>query len=126
VLLIDDEALLARTTARLLAREFDVRTATSVDDAFTSLRDGWLPDVVLCDLLLPGSSGKEVYLRLCRAHPVLADRFTFVTGGTTDPVLAAFPAQVGRPMLRKPVTPDELTDHVRAQAAHVRPAARPT
>jgi signal transduction histidine kinase/CheY-like chemotaxis protein len=125
VLLVDDEALLVRVTARLLGREFDVVTAPSAEAARACVAKGRLPDVVLCDLLLPGSSGKDVFLTLCRAHPALADRFTFVTGGAADPVLAAFPAQVGRPVLRKPVDPDALAAHVRAQDARALGARQP-
>lgn len=57
VLVVDDEADAADSTAAFLGLSgFDCRTATSGDEALRLARD-FPPDVVLLDLLMPGMDG---------------------------------------------------------------------
>ena len=117
VLLIDDEAFLLKILARFIGRHHRVTTASSADDALRLVRDGASPDLVLCDLVMPGKSGADFYLALRRERPDLADRVTFMSGGGTDEKLHDFASKVGRPRLQKPLEPDALLVYLDAQLA---------
>lgn len=119
VLLVDDSELsLAFAQAVLEESRFEVRTAQTVTDAENVLRQ-WLPDLVLVDVTMPGTSGPELCRLLksrmrTRAVPVLlfsafeervlekmartcgADGFVSKVGGVGDLALrlAAFQRRV--------------------------------
>ena len=78
LLLVEDHADLACTTAHLLGREgFDVEIAPTAGLAIEAARRA-RPDVLLCDLNLPDMSGLELVARLApelragRTHVILA------------------------------------------------------
>jgi CheY-like chemotaxis protein len=107
VLVVDDEALVARAHARLLARAHDVEIATSSKDALARLIAGQRYDVVLCDLMMPEMDGIELEARVVDAVPEMVGRLVFVTGGAVSPAARTF-LEAGRTHLDKPVDPDVL------------------
>ena len=117
VLLIDDEAFLLKILARFIGRHHRVTTASSADDALRLVRDGASPDLVLCDLVMPGKSGADFYLALRRERPDLAERVTFMSGGGTDEKLHDFASKVGRPRLQKPLETDALLVYLDTELA---------
>jgi CheY-like chemotaxis protein len=110
VLVIDDQALVARAIGRVL-KECDVELCVSGEAALERLAAQPRPDVVLCDLRLPGLSGIEVHARVAASDPAMAERFVFVTG--EPPELNEAPLPPGVPLLRKPPSPEELRQAVR-------------
>lgn len=82
ILVIDDEPVARQQLENLLTDEgFYVMTASGGSEGIaTALRSP--PDLVLCDLLMPGVDGFGVLARL-RAEPATADTpFIFVTAST--------------------------------------------
>lgn len=70
VLIVEDDAdTLDLLALGLGAVGADVRTAGSAEEALTML-EGWRPDVLLCDLQLPGVDGYR-FLEVLRANPRL-------------------------------------------------------
>ncbi len=68
VLIVDDEATLARNLAAYLERNgFDVRVAGSGEEGLQQFAE-FRPDVVLLDHNLPGISGLEVLERLAQGR----------------------------------------------------------
>jgi two-component system phosphate regulon response regulator PhoB len=66
ILLIEDEAAIRAMVAMALERaEFEIREAADVGEAEKALADG-LPDLILLDWMLPGTSGIEMARRLRR------------------------------------------------------------
>jgi DNA-binding response OmpR family regulator len=64
LLLIEDDAILARTvTTGLLRRGYEVRT-TADGPAGLALAATWAPDLVILDVMMPGMDGWEVCRRL--------------------------------------------------------------
>lgn len=103
ILLIDDDEVFARTMRRAL-RPHEVRVATSVAEAEAALSEaGYQPDVVLCDLGLPGAGGDVLHARTRAERPDLAARFVFVTGGACTKAAADYLRTSGCPTLLKPV-----------------------
>jgi CheY-like chemotaxis protein len=85
-----------------------VAAAHSADAALDLLRADQSFDVVLCDLMLGGMTGMELY-ELCRRRwPELASRFVFMTGGTCTAQARAFVEQQEGRTLDKPFSLSEL------------------
>jgi CheY-like chemotaxis protein len=115
VLLVDDEALLLKILARFLSRSHRVLTARTADEALALLRDGTTPDLLVCDLVMPGKTGADFYAALAGERPELLSRITFISGGDRDPRLDAFRRGVDRPILSKPLDPEALLAHLQDQ-----------
>ena len=115
VLVIDDEPVVARTMARLLA-PLATEVVTNGRDALAACTRADY-DAIVCDVLMPAVTGMELYDQLRATAPALAARIVFVTGGAFTDEARAFLARVPNPVLEKPVAADAL----RAAIALVRP-----
>lgn len=84
VLVVDDDESVLQTYAIALARQgYDVLTASSGADALDCARRH-LPDLVLCDINMPGMDGRAV-LQGIRRDPDLGSRqFVLMTGNPRD------------------------------------------
>ena len=65
-------------------------------------------DVIICDLRMPHLSGREMYTKLARQDPRVAERIIFATGDTVRGDTLQFLEALGRPYLHKPFTLAEL------------------
>lgn len=64
VLVVDDEPVMIEITSEFLrAFDFDVITAANGEDALRLVRES-SPDIVLCDIMMPGLDGREVARRI--------------------------------------------------------------
>jgi two-component system response regulator AtoC len=69
VLIVDDDESLRDSLALVLGAEgFDVSTAADGEDALARL-EAASPDIVLCDLRMPGTSGLDLLPELARLRP---------------------------------------------------------
>lgn len=103
VLVVDDDPVFSRTIRRLL-KLHDVRTCAAASEAQALLLDaGYSPDLVLCDVFLPGANGNVLHSRVARQRPEIARRFVFVTGGALGKDEAAYLRSSGVATLFKPV-----------------------
>ncbi|MBM4361203.1 MAG: response regulator [Deltaproteobacteria bacterium] len=116
VLLVDDDALVRRSIARLL-RGVEVVSLGSGREALDHLATDADFDVVLCDVMMPDITGVELREHLADAYPSLVSRFAFITGGAFSPETAAELRRSGAPILQKPVEPAELRRKVDEIAA---------
>jgi DNA-binding response OmpR family regulator len=113
VLVVDDEP-----TARSMLRLILVRAGFEVQEA----KDGYealseversKPDLMLLDIMMPGMDGFEVCETL-RKQDDMADLPIIMLSARADPESVNTGLRVGATKyLTKPVTPDELTRHVR-------------
>jgi signal transduction histidine kinase/CheY-like chemotaxis protein len=74
-------------------------------------------DVIICDLRMPHLSGRDMYTKLSRQDPRVAERVIFATGDTVRGDTLQFLERLGRPYLHKPFTLAEL----RAALGHTAP-----
>jgi PAS domain S-box-containing protein len=102
VLVVDDEVPIANTLQELLATEHDVVAVTSGREALDAVRTNLPFDFVLCDLMMPGMSGIDLYDRLREARPGLERRIVFMTGGAFTARAAEFLASVDNRRIEKP------------------------
>jgi DNA-binding NtrC family response regulator len=69
VLVVDDEVDFASTLAeRLQMRGYDANAVHCAEDAFEAIKQS-LPDVMLVDLIMPGTGGIEVLTTVKRSFP---------------------------------------------------------
>lgn len=79
VLLVDDEEIVRRCTARTLS-DFDVVSVDGGAKALELLRQDSDFDAVLSDVMMPRMSGPELYAHCYESYPLLAQRFVFASG----------------------------------------------
>ncbi|MET0592108.1 MAG: ATP-binding protein [Polyangiaceae bacterium] len=103
VFVVDDDELFTRTVKRAL-KPHDVRTAGTASEAEIALLDPfYAPQIVLCDLGLPGMTGDQLHARINAHRPLIAAHFIFVTGGACSKREADYLRASGCPTLIKPI-----------------------
>jgi PAS domain S-box-containing protein len=107
VLVVDDEPLVASLLRRMLAPQHDVLVATSGQEALRALDEGNF-DAIVCDVMMPGMTGMDLYSTLRNRDRALSERMVFMTGGAFMPRVAEFLSQVDNPKLEKPFDLDTL------------------
>lgn len=106
VLIVDDDTRVSKALGRLLVRH-RVELSDSGEDALSRLIAEPF-DVVICDLMMPGMSGLELFDRLEREHPAIARRFLFTTGGAWSAQSRAFISKHSRRVITKPFKRERL------------------
>jgi PAS domain S-box-containing protein len=112
LLVIDDEPNVLGAMQEILSFDHDVDVVGDGEGGLAKLRDGHY-DVILCDLMMPRMSGREVYDRIREQWPGRERRIVFVTGGAFVPALAAFLEAIDNLKLDKPFTIESVLALVR-------------
>jgi two-component system, cell cycle sensor histidine kinase and response regulator CckA len=123
VLVVDDESVVAHTLKVLLQGEHDLVVAQSGAEALELLGKDPDPatyDAILCDLMMPGMTGMELFEVLRREHPTLARRVVFMTGGVSMMRVSEFLQSVPNAKFEKPFDVAELRRTLHALVATAR------
>jgi len=123
ILAIDDEPGLRSLIQMTLSREYDVVTADNGEAGVAAAKKE-VPDLILCDVVLPGMTGSEV-LRHLQVDPALSYiPVIMMTGATLDPVTVSMFQQHPnfRQWLRKPFTVESLIKAAAKELAARTPA----
>ncbi len=112
ILIVDDEPQVVRALSRVL-RAYRVETAETWDAAIEVLKSKGPFDVVLCDLMMPGQSGPELYQQAVTIYPQLSTRFLFMTGGAFADGVPKFLTTWQMPVVTKPFVLDQLKARIR-------------
>jgi CheY-like chemotaxis protein len=113
VLVVDDERLLADTTAAILRRAgFQAKTAY---DGFGALdmTGSFHPDYLVTDIMMPGMNGVELAIAISTMFP--ATRVLLISGqaGIADILEESRVRGYEFPLLAKPVHPSKLIDRIK-------------
>ncbi len=103
LLVVDDEPYVTRALQRSLSPEHEVVTVNGARAALKLLDQGSRYDLILCDVMMPGMTGMDLYMELCRTAPDQAQRIVFMTGGAFTPRALSFLQEVPNPKLSKPL-----------------------
>ncbi len=114
ILVVDDEPLVGRALSRLLSKHNVTTTHTGQAALEAFARDKH--DLVVCDIMMPGMTGKDVYESLLAIDERAAERVVFLTGGAFTPRMQEFASKVQDRLLHKPVQPERLLEIVDAAA----------
>jgi len=117
VLIIDDEPNILRSLTRALGRFYKITTSETGADALALLEEDSAFDVVLCDLMMPGLDGAELYERLATVAPGLRRHILFCTGGALTKSTRAFIERENPRLLYKPIDIQELCAAIEVMGA---------
>ncbi len=121
-LVIDDEEEVAEVIEQILLSDgFQVTRAGSGESALSTLARGSF-DVILSDLRMPGLDGGQLYDHLAAERPALLERLGFVTGDTVSPDARRFLERARRPVVEKPIAPQDIRALVRRLMEEREPA----
>jgi PAS domain S-box-containing protein len=90
VLVVDDEPTMHATIRRILAHDHEVEAVSKAVEAISLFRSGARFDVVLCDVMMPQTTGVDLYRALQDIDPAQAARVVFMTGGAFTPTAREF------------------------------------
>ena len=116
ILIVDDEPFVRNALGRAL-RGHDLVTAASGQEALAYLGAAEPFDLILCDLMMPGVSGMELYQHLRQRHPGREQRIVFLTGGVFTDEAQDFVAGISNAVVQKPFNFQQLRDIVRDMIA---------
>jgi two-component system, NtrC family, sensor kinase len=123
IVIIDDDPTLRKMMRRVLARRCDVVLFDSARGAADWLGAGERPDLILCDLMLPGMTGVDFYAFLETHAPELTSRVVFITAGAYTVRAQAF---LSRPSTYHIEKPFQSAEALRAAVReHLRRLAEP-
>jgi two-component system cell cycle sensor histidine kinase/response regulator CckA len=105
---VDDEPKIREVMRLLLGEAHEVVDVGGGEPALAELARGSF-DVVLCDLMMPGMNGMDLYRAIRERHPGLERRIVFVTGGAFSAEVRGFLDAIPNPRLFKPFTGAELS-----------------
>lgn len=115
ILVVEDERPIARALQRMLTSH-RVTLSHDGDSALALLRADPTFDVILCDLMMPGPNGAEVYEQATQQFPELRSRFAIMTGGAVTPDTKTFLEGSVVEVLWKPFTPAAVWDCIQRVA----------
>ena len=124
LLVVDDEPYVTRALQRSLSPEHEVATVNGARAALKLLEQGNRYDLILCDVMMPGMTGMDLYAELNRSVPDQAQRVVFMTGGAFTPRALSFLQEVANPKLSKPLDLRQLRALVGRSAQTTAPAAQ--
>jgi len=112
VLIVDDSLSVRKVVERILeARQMQVLQASLGAEAIAAIQLE-MPDLVLCDVLLPDKEGYEV-CQFVKSHPRFDRTPVLLISGIVNPAVIDRAAQVGSEgVLQKPFSAEELTRRI--------------
>lgn len=117
VLVVDDEPMVQRILEMLVCSlGYEVDVAADGNEALPLLvyRDY---SAVLCDLMMPGMLGTDLYWACQARRPDMSRRFIFITGSMGMDDAQRMVSATGQPCLPKPCRVGELRDALSSAVA---------
>ncbi|MBF0097838.1 MAG: response regulator [Magnetococcales bacterium] len=121
LLIIDDDAVIRQSLARVLERSgYQVHTASSGHQGLRICEE-YAIDLVVTDIFMPDSDGFEVIMNLKQSHPRI--KLITMSGGTRNSSDSAFYLETATDfgadhVLKKPFAHDEILVAVAALLSH--------
>jgi len=113
VLLVDDEAGFAELMRDLLEMDsYEVVVAYDGQEGLEKLQ-GYMPDVIISDIVMPRLSGFEMFKRVKAAPETASIPFLFITGFQDERVLAEARKIGVFGILRKPVDIEQIESRLK-------------
>jgi CheY-like chemotaxis protein len=110
ILVIDDDEIQLEIMKEILGNDFDVTTVTSGKEALKKFYQGFVPNIVLLDLMMPGMDGWDTFESI-RAISNLHNVPIIIISASEDPSDIAHAERIGAvDYIRKPVEKDFLLE----------------
>src|SRR3989344_1904418 len=116
VLLVDDDQFLIEMYALKFTNSgFEVVKAESAEAGLKKLREGFVPDVVLADIVMPAVDGLQFVRQALSEHLLPASKFIMLTNqGQSSDIDKAKELGVGGYIVKAATVPSEVVDEVKA------------
>lgn len=114
ILLIDDDRFLLDMYAIKFNKSgYEVKTADSTDAGLQLMRGGYVPDIVLCDVVMPGMDGLEMVSILKKENIAPDATIIMLTNqGSADDIARARKLNVDGYIVKATTVPSEVLKEV--------------
>lgn len=114
VLLVDDDQFLLDMYAIKFSKAgYEVKTADATANAFKLIKDGYMPDVILSDIVMPGMDGLDLVASLRKENLVANTVIIMLTNqGSSDDVARAKKLHVDGYIVKATTIPSEVLAQV--------------
>ncbi len=111
ILVVDDEEEIRELIASELSEDNEVWTAQNGLRAMEVLRDqGANVDIIVCDLIMAGMSGMELFRQASSEWPGIDQKFLFLTGGAINDEAREILEERGSQVVMKPFSLEQLRE----------------
>lgn len=110
ILFVDDDKFLLDMYALKFSKAgYDVKTSDSTDGALKMIREGYAPDVMLCDIVMPGMDGLE-FVSTVRSEKLAPSTIVIMltNQGTSDDISRAKKLGVDGYIVKATTIPSEV------------------
>ena len=114
VLIVDDDSfLLNMYSLKFQKAGFEVATSVSADDVLRRFKEGFVPDIILLDIIMPGMSGLEL-LEQIRKEKLIPNSVVFILSnqGQTSDIEQAKKLNVDGYIVKATTIPSEVVAEV--------------
>ena len=115
ILIIEDEKVLCQNICEIITHyDFHVISAPSGEEGIKIALE-FLPDIIICDIMLPGKDGFEIFTTIKEMPQLFATAFIFLTAKSTRSDVRTGMDMVADDYLTKPFSKEELINSIRAR-----------
>jgi PleD family two-component response regulator len=79
ILLVDDDKIQLTVSTMILKNNYELATARSGQEALRLVNEGFIPDLVLLDIIMPGMDGWETFQMLRSIDSIQSVPIIFIT-----------------------------------------------
>jgi CheY-like chemotaxis protein len=108
----DDERVRSMSSESLRELGYTVIEAASAKEAIRTIENGFVPDLLFTDVVMPDMTGAELAAELSKRYPEL--KVLFTTGYTRNAIVHNGVLDAGKHLLPKPFAIDDLAAKVRS------------
>ncbi len=114
ILLVDDDKFLLDMYAIKFSKSgYEVKTADSTDGALKLIKDGYTPDIILTDVVMPGMDGLEMVAKIQQEKLVPKAALIMLTNqGSSDDVGRARQLNVDGYIVKATTVPSDVLKSV--------------
>jgi DNA-binding response OmpR family regulator len=117
----DDQFLLDMYSIKFSNNNFDVHIARSPEDALKILRDSFIPDIMLLDVVMPGMDGIELLTIIRNENLAKGSVVVMLTNqGLPDDVMKAKKLNVDGYLIKATTIPSEVLSEVKKIYSNVK------
>jgi two-component system phosphate regulon response regulator PhoB len=114
ILLVDDDSFLLDMYAMKFSKSgYEVQTADSTESGLKVIRDGYIPDIMLVDIVMPGADGLEMVSTVRAEKRAPAAVIIMLTNqGSSDDVARSRKLNVDGYIVKATTIPSEVLSEV--------------